>query len=149
MPSEARQARDGPSWRPPEPRRSEGTRSAAKGQGRAGAPRPARKQGHADLKRSLRPYRANQNSANQGGVACDKATPTLTSRPSLHISDAGLAAWIIRRISAYPVLQVVPHLARRSYGELRRDLFGGAGFRMTGPPTLRSSPPNLLGGRRW
>ena len=49
MPSEARQARDGPSWRPPEPRRSEGARSAAKGQGRAGAPRPARKQSHTEL----------------------------------------------------------------------------------------------------
>ena len=53
MPTEARQARDGPSWRPPEPCRSEGTRSAAKGQGRAGAPRPARKQSHTDLETTL------------------------------------------------------------------------------------------------
>jgi hypothetical protein len=53
MPTEARQARDGPSWRPPEPRRSEGTRSAAKGQGRAGAPRPARKQSHTDRKNDV------------------------------------------------------------------------------------------------
>ncbi len=72
--------------------------------------------------------------------ACDRAMGKLTSRPSLLISGLGLAA---RRYSATaPTHRNAGAFFSpgfRRYGELRGDLFEGAG-----PPTSRNSPPRRL-----
>lgn len=76
--------------------------------------------------------------------ACDRAKGKLTSRPSLLISGLGLAA--LRYCAIAPKHRNADAFfspAFWRYGELRGDLFEGAGS-YPGPPTSRNSPPRRL-----